>query len=359
VHPTQRWPRRASYASALVFIVLLISRGARADDARPSGRTSSLSWIRLRGAESCVATQKLAQGVEARLGRRVFVAAPRADISVEGYVERTKQGYEATFSVRDSEGSLLGTRKLIEPGPSCDALTDALVLALAVMIDPETTDTTTANEPAREPPSAPSPQPPEAAPPPPAREIAPAPEPAPKPIRLPPWDFEMDASAALGVGILPGAALGMSVTAILQPPRFWALRIGGSFFPGSSIDLGNGARASISLVYGEAALCPLGRTIGRLRMMACAGAQVGALRGNGTGLVHDATDESVEVNVAATGQATLSLIKPLVAFASVTVLVPTMRRGITYVRADGSSEELFRPAAACGVGEIGLGVRFF
>ena len=281
---------------------------------------------------------------------------------MEGYVERTKRGYEASFSVRDSEGALLGTRKLTEPGASCDALTDALVLALAVMIDPEATNAK-ADEHAAESPSSPPPQsPPPAAPPPLAREIAPAPERAPSPPAPRNTDavsFEIDAAAALGAGILPGAALGMSATAILRPPRFWALRLSGSFFPDSSIDLGSGARASISLAYGQASLCPLDRTIGRLGMMACAGAQVGALRGSGTGLVHDTTDESAVVNVAATGQATLSILGPLVAFASVTVLVPTMRRELTYVRADGSSEELFRPAAVCGVGEIGLGVHFF
>src|SRR5689334_7531634 len=45
-------------------------------------RTSSLSWVRLPGAETCIPTQTLAERVEQRVGRQVFVSASQADLSL-------------------------------------------------------------------------------------------------------------------------------------------------------------------------------------------------------------------------------------------------------------------------------------
>src|SRR5689334_12323457 len=93
-----------------VAFALAAAAAARADE--PGKRTSSLSWVRLEGAESCIATQALAQAVETRLKRKVFVSASGADVSVEGHIARESSPprWRAVFTVRDAEGTLLGTR---------------------------------------------------------------------------------------------------------------------------------------------------------------------------------------------------------------------------------------------------------
>src|SRR5579871_52850 len=82
-----------------------------------SPQSASLSWVRLAGADGCVATQDLARDVEERLGRTVFVSASEADVSVEGHIEPSQPGagFHAVLSIRDSKGTLLGTRDISRP----------------------------------------------------------------------------------------------------------------------------------------------------------------------------------------------------------------------------------------------------
>ena len=64
-----RWPSPSVGSVVRMAALMTVSGGARAQGA-PS-RTSSLSWVRLEGAESCIATQALANAVEERLKRKV------------------------------------------------------------------------------------------------------------------------------------------------------------------------------------------------------------------------------------------------------------------------------------------------
>lgn len=102
-------------------------------------RTSSLSWVRLAGAEGCIPTQTLAERVEQRVGRQVFVSASQADLSLEGHVERAPEGnaFIATLTVSDRSGRVLGKRVLRAPGNDCKALDPALVLVIAIGLDPD------------------------------------------------------------------------------------------------------------------------------------------------------------------------------------------------------------------------------
>ncbi len=310
--------------------------------------------MRLEGAESCVATQKLAQSVETRLGRRVFVSASEADLSVEGHVARVRQGFHASLSVRDAKGSLLGTRELETRDRSCDALTESLVFALAVMIDPDAT----APPPEEPPPPPPAPPAPPPSPPPPAAVVVVREQPAPAAPAPQPWGIAIEGNAAIALGVVPGAGAGASLAAVVAPPHFWAIRVGGAYFFDSSQDIPGGARATVSLAYGEALLCPLARAAGRLRVLTCAGAQVGSLQTRGTGFSRNIPDESLQVNVAAKGEVSLRLVSPLVLLAGVTALVPTTRDALGYTRADGTTQEFFRTSAVAAIGEVGVGLQF-
>ncbi|HRH01182.1 MAG TPA: hypothetical protein PLR99_33325, partial [Polyangiaceae bacterium] len=121
--------------AATVAPLVAAADGRGAPD--PKKRTSTLGWLRLGGADACVATQPLARAVEERLGRTVFVSPADADVSVEGRIERRGQGFSATIVLRDAEGKALGTRTLERAEPRCEALTESLVLIIAVMIDPD------------------------------------------------------------------------------------------------------------------------------------------------------------------------------------------------------------------------------
>src|SRR5690606_16218881 len=84
--------------------------------------TSSLSWVRMPGAEGCASSAALARAVEERLARRVFVSAADADLAVEGRAERTQAGWRAVLSVTQADGTVLGERTLESAEPECEAL---------------------------------------------------------------------------------------------------------------------------------------------------------------------------------------------------------------------------------------------
>src|SRR5690242_20041849 len=122
---------------AAIAALALQALAARAQPAQAQ-QTSSLSWVRLPGAESCISTQALAERVEQRLGRRVFVSASQADLSLEGRVERVAAppAFVANLVVSDPLGRVLGRRVLRTAGTDCAQLEASLVLVIAIAIDP-------------------------------------------------------------------------------------------------------------------------------------------------------------------------------------------------------------------------------
>src|SRR5580692_3933573 len=136
--PTPILRHEARAAAALGLAAALAAPGtARAAD--PGPRSSSLSWVRLAGAEACVGLRDVARAVEKRLGRPVFVAPTRADVAVEGRIERARPsgGWRAVITVSDERGAVRGTRELRTDAADCRALDDSIALALALMIDPD------------------------------------------------------------------------------------------------------------------------------------------------------------------------------------------------------------------------------
>src|SRR5262245_51486655 len=119
--------------------------------------------MRLENAESCIRTQDLAQTVEQRLQRKVFVSAAEADVSVEGHVSRSAARWRAVITIRDSNGTLLSTRELDSAEKNCSALDEGLAFVVSVLIDPDAES--------REKPPKEKPEPPPAPPAPPPRVI--------------------------------------------------------------------------------------------------------------------------------------------------------------------------------------------
>src|SRR5512141_850146 len=102
-------PRRPLVALVSAMLLAMACE-SRADEGK---RTSSLAWVRLEGAESCVAGSTLARSVEERLRRKVFVSASDADISVEGSIGPSpKSGFRAVLRVTARDGTILGTREV-------------------------------------------------------------------------------------------------------------------------------------------------------------------------------------------------------------------------------------------------------
>lgn len=101
-------------------------------------RSSSLSWVRMPGAEGCIASASLARAVETQLSRSVFVSAAEGELAVEGRAERRDDGWRAVVQASDRNGEILGERTLESNAATCEELGEMVTVAVALMIDPLT-----------------------------------------------------------------------------------------------------------------------------------------------------------------------------------------------------------------------------
>ena len=347
---------------ALALVLAGTSSTARAADAK----TSSLSWLRMPGADACVATQPLARAVEERLGRSVFVSAAQADLSVEGRIEkRPNKGWRSVITVRDASGATLGTRELERADGSCEAMTEPVALVIAVMIDPDAALRPKPSEPDVSPP-APAPiaeappaetQPSAAALPSPAPAIDRPAAPAPPP-RAAPWQFEGHVHATVNHGLAPTLAPGAGVDAILYPPKIpIGFRGYTTLFLPTSAEK-DGARASFDMLYAGGSLCPTLR--GRVNLLGCVGGHLGLLRPraetSGRGISED-------VLLLWTAMAELRVHVPLVApigvSAGVGAGLPILRPELAYRRSGGGgTDTLHRPEVYVLTADVGIGFFF-
>lgn len=341
----------------LFAAALVASASARAADAK----TSSLSWLRMPGADGCVATQPLARAVEERLGRSAFVSAAEADLSVEGHIEKRARGassaWHAVITVRDATGATLGTRELDRSDPSCDAMTEPLALVIAVMIDPDA-----AMRPRPAPPEAPSEPPPAtSAAATPAERPAPAPAerpvPAPAPAPRDPWRFEAHAQGTAAHGLTPTLAPGAGVQAILYAPRLPVGFRGYTtlFLPTEATK--DGARASFDMLYAGGSVCPTLR--GRVNLLACLGGHLGLLRPRAETASRGIRED---VLLLWTAMAELRVHVPLAApigvAAGVGAGLPILRPELAYTRTGGGRDVLHRPEAYVLTADVGVGFFF-
>lgn len=299
--------------------------------AAPPPRTSTLSWVRLDGAESCVAAPALAREVEATLGRPVFVAPGTADLAVEGRVERLPAGgWRASLRLLEADGASLGDRTVDSPEAACTELGHMVALTVALLIDPE---------------GPPAPVPP-----------APPPEPvaAPEPPPAPRWSFEVDAAALGGAGLVPGVGVGGLGAVVVRPPGPVAFVAQGEIEPFARWVDGD-AHVDLTRLAGGLLACPLD-VVGELgSVRACVGVDAGAIFavGSSEALV---TGERVLVDAHGAVQAGVRLVGPLFGTVGVQPVVSLRRVAFAFVSAP--DVDVYRTAGFALYGDVGLGVTF-
>lgn len=347
--------------------------------AEPS-RGPALNWVRLPGAESCITASELAQRVEARLERTVFVLAQEAELAFDGYVQpRPEGGFAAHLAVTNAAGEILGARDIESAQASCRALDDALVLIAALTLFPDDFgfasggipldadtnarlhalfgDEPSELDPAELPPTAaaePRVEPPAAAKP--AEPIA---QPEREPPQ-PPGLVAVEVSPVLAIGVLPGAAVGVSAELTLRLSELWPVRAGFSHFferdaRAERLSSGTGyfERNELLLVA-----CPVSSEHA-FAFEVCAGAVFGVMSVSSDGFADGGVKASDLVfDLAGLAGARLRFFDRLLARASVTASLPLVQHTYEYQALDASSEPLFRSAQVGLRLQIGVGAEF-
>ncbi len=320
--------RRMRSAVLALPLALCLAAGGNAQADEPRLHSSSLSWVRLAGAESCLGGSELARAVEERLGRSVFVSAAEADLVVEGRAElvAVPPGYRAVVTITDRAGAMLGDRVVDSPGPSCEGLGALLAVAIAVMIDPLI------------PPPEPSPERPPRVIVRTKRVVVPAPRPR--------WHFETEGSLGAALGLLPDLSVGGLGALVVEPPGFIPILLEGAIF------LGRSDEADLLQAHGGVALCPLARRGRRVGLAVCAGIDAGGLfasaRGDG---VPDR--ERLVAQARASVRGHLRVVGPLALGAGLHLVVPFRHDDLT---AEGRT--FFSPDPVAGILTLGLGLVF-
>ncbi|MFO0603310.1 MAG: hypothetical protein U0324_09060 [Polyangiales bacterium] len=264
-----------------LFAAMLM--GAVEAEAQPAaGYTAALTWVRLPGAESCIAPQALARAVEARIGRPLLSPLSRAERAVEGRVERRGAAWVATLVGARDEGRT-GERTVSVVAPDCAALDPQLVLVAALLLEDALPPSST------EPAVAPAPVAPATL----AVPVAACPPPTPSPAAstaVPPARrFTLEAGAGFASGLLPALAPTWHVAATWSPS--WPVvrlraalagvgpqRVGDGDGDGDATFLGAMAELDACFAASAAPWASL-----------CTGVVVAALHGAGEGFARDAS----------------------------------------------------------------------
>lgn len=371
-------------AALCALAVLSCATAARAEDPQRPG----LNWVRLRGAESCLSAPELAQRVELRVGRMLFASVSDAGIFVDGYVGRSREGWDVTLEVSDREGALLGRRELHVPGADCNVIDEAVTLVIAVTLYPNTAmmeggialdPATSAKllalfgqesvdpDPALLAPATPRPE---------SRaevravrgagvdrvsastDRAAIEEPGPD-VQGGAFELGFDAVAIGALGQLPGFAAGAGVRVGLRAPGAFPIEVGGSLLPSSIETAGNvSGRARFALLLGSLSACPVEPEWLRASAL-CGGAEIGQLEVEASGFAED--NRSVSDLVA--NLLLSALYRPELAAGihlrvAAVLAVPLIQRSYGFEALDGTDAPLFRMPQLAGRLELGLAVQF-
>jgi hypothetical protein len=339
---------RSSHAFWAIVIAGMCAPTSVATAQEASGVTSSLSWVRLPGTDSCIAGRELGQRVERRLGRAVFTSTSRADLAVEGRVEHLpgRRGFRATIVATRHDGTTVGEKVL--SATDCSQLDDEVVLVMALMIDPDATG--------EEPPH---------------KDETPASAPRIDIVEVqgperpsPPWRGHVLVGSGLSVGLLPGVRPTLNVAVGLDAPSRWGVALDGVFvLPSRDSMSGLGADASLELLaaYAGAAVCYGLADHRPLNFAICLGPRFGLLRATPSGVASPTAKSELLVNVVSRLRMRWEPFRLLAIGAELGPELPLSRHCFSGSEADVQSLQTIRSEAVCtgrvgAVGWIGLGL---
>lgn len=299
--------------------------------------TSSLSWTRLEGADECIAAPELATRVEERVGQKVLVPPSEAQLSIEGRVVRAGKTWRAVIALARATGEVLWERTLETREPGCRALDDALVLVIALSLDPSG--------------APPPPPPPEQTPRVIIKEVV-------REVHVAqPWHLGVRAGLDVEVGALPASMPGGAAAVMIDPPGLPPLELGAFVYPSSRADAElEGRGVDVQMIGGTAAVCPRFRLYGAALAL-CGGVRVGWQTWDGSGFETDVSGGLLVPAGTFDARVEVPLFSRVSAVIGAGLRVPFRRVSIGYERsaaAGGGREDLFTPLASTLWAHVGL-----
>ncbi|HKY39294.1 MAG TPA: hypothetical protein VJN18_25325 [Polyangiaceae bacterium] len=295
-----------------------------------------LEWVRLEGAGSCIDAAELETRVKRRLDTDPF--DPRASRSIEGVARRTGEVWRAQIAVRAHPGDANPPlRELESSAADCESLSNAVVLAVALAVDPAAAFSDAAEE---------------ASPPPRPVEKASPPEPA-IAASEPALVGRADLALTGQTGLLPQASLGVGLGVGTALTRRFELGLRARAFP--DVEVSDDLSYAVGLFALTLELCAIARPAKVLDLRACGGPALGLL--HAAVLAGDRTQPGERASLAMELglDAAFALTRLLAFELGARAAVPVTRYRFTL---EGSDDALFVQSAIAGIAHIGLELRF-
>jgi hypothetical protein len=293
-----------------------------------------LDWVRLEGAASCIDAAELEARVTRRLGTDPFDS--RASRSIEGIARRTGQVWRAQIAVRahrnDANPPL---RELESAAADCASLSNAVVLAVALAVDPAAAFSDAAVKAPLPPRPVEAPKAPPAAPASTGSEASPV--------------ARADLAIEGQVGLLPQASLGVGLGVAATLTRSFDLGLRARAFP--EVEVSGDPSYAVGLTSLTLELCGLARSANAVELRACAGPSLGVL--HASVLEGDRAQPGQRASLSAELglDAAFALTNTLAFVLGVRAMVPVTRYRFTL---EPSNDALFAQPAVGGIAQIGL-----
>lgn len=313
---------------------------------------TSLSWVRLPGAELCIDARALAEAVEHRLGRPALAAPSRADRTIEGRIEKAGDGpgFRASLALTGDSGAVLGTREISSDAADCRAMDGDLALVIALMIDPDSA-LASVPVPAASLPAGATPLPVS----PPAPLVTSSPPPSPPP-GSPGFRFALRGGPTFSVGLLPSAGAGGAMSLTILPPRPFPFEIGAVLWaPQRAASPSGEYGADIWVAFGGISACPLAGETRGFFLAACAGVQVGAAHVGGFGFEKSLARDVALVSLTAGAHARRTFAGPVFGALGLGLAVPLVGLDVYHLEGTERREVFYAPPLA-GTLDVALGV---
>jgi hypothetical protein len=314
-------------------------------------KPSSLSWVELPGAESCGGAMLVARLVEERLGRHALVAPSQAGLSLEGRVEHADLPpyWRAFIMVRDPDGAVLGSRKIVSEASTCGELRESVALAVALMIDPNATSR----------PATPIAAPRVSEP---VMQAAGSDKPCPAAVSKPQapgrWRVDADAGPELAYGFLPSPAVGISAGITVGVSRIWNVRASATALSPQTLAIDGGALARLTMAYGGLLVCPTAfEDAHRRSLELCGGALVGSLGASGKGFgLSSGADTAPLVDLVGAASLVVPIAGPLEVRLGATVGLAPIRNSVVYDDATGAPHNGYVTPLVNAMADVGVAV---
>ena len=330
----------------LAALALALSVAPRAFSAEPV----RLEWVRLEGASECIDAASLEARVSKRLGANPFEHT--AQRRIEGAVRREGDTWRAEIAVRaHPEETDPPLRTLKSSAPTCDSLGEAVVLAVALAIDPEATLAAPRAETSETATVAPA-----SSASPPARQGARAALTAPSstPVK---GNAGVSGRVAVGtiaqVGLLPAPSIGASLFAGAQLTEVLELGIQTRLFP--DVHGTNEDAFQVGAASGTVQVCAAAVQSPLVTLRGCGGASVGVLHGVVLSGERAQPGQRAWLGGELGAELSLPLTGPLAFMLAARAILPMTRYRFTV---GGADHVLFREAAIGGIAQAGLQLTF-